>query len=632
MKTTRALALVLALVLVFGLLAGCQKDPAVQNGQTDRQQLSSYQGLRQEGQEKADFNQELFYRNDKKTNGPDPFVLDNTSRDGYYYIYGTEGSSLFTYRSHNLVDWEPVGNCLDNMKYVDDKGTRSEFRNVTDASVWAPEVIYDPDTQLYYLFFSATPLAANLKSGQGVGEGDGYELLFVATSQYPDRGFQLVNFKDPESCGQENLHDFNQEVGILKEDGTYEYAWPQYYAKYLLMDPAKYMEYATANSGFYGGGHGNFEGGIDPHPYVDTDGTKYLVWVDSTQVDALVIVKMENWLKPDWSTATMITAHSYYTVEDFWRARAGEYVETVPYESPNVTINEGAFLTQHNGKYYLTFSVGSYKDSSYQVAQAVADDIMGPYRKLRPEEGGILISGGTQGSQEVSGTGHHSFVYAGGKHYIVYHRHDDFIKAGGARNPAIDEIRWITIKDINGNDLDVMYTNGPTVSPQPMIEAFADYRNIAEEAKVSGTADAKWLNDGLLSTYKYANADFIANIGETTITDTTTFTFDFDQARPVRAVMVYNSKFEFTAFRAIKSIELICQEDGKQVSYYIDNVPFSDEYFTANEYDGSVYYITPGAAAYAEFYEKNVKSVKITIEVPEGQESVGISEVRILGK
>ena len=35
---------------------------------------------------------------------------------------------------------------------------------------------------------------------------------------------------------------------------------------------------------------------------------------------------------------------------------------------------------------------------------------------------------------------------------------------------------------------------------------------------------------------------------------------------------------------------------------------------------------------YAEFDELNVKSIRVTVEVPAGQESVGISEVKILGK
>ena len=35
---------------------------------------------------------------------------------------------------------------------------------------------------------------------------------------------------------------------------------------------------------------------------------------------------------------------------------------------------------------------------------------------------------------------------------------------------------------------------------------------------------------------------------------------------------------------------------------------------------------------HAEFDELNVKEIRITVSVPEGQDSVGISEIRILGK
>ena len=121
-------------------------------------------------------------------------------------------------------------------------------------------------------------------------------------------------------------------------------------------------------------------------------------------------------------------------------------------------------------------------------------------------------------------------------------------------------------------------------------------------------------------------------VKETTITETTTFTFDFEQARKVRAVMVYNSKQEFTAFNKISRVEFICEEEGKEVVRFIKDMAFSPEYYEANDYDGSIYYVTSGAAAYAEFEELNVKSVKITVEVPEGQDAVGISEIRILGK
>ena len=623
-KTTkRGLSLLLLIAMLCSLLAAC--------GQKEQTQyeVPNYQGQLAEGQEKSDYNKNLFYRNDKKTDGADPFVLDNTKNDGYYYQYVTQGS-LFCYRSKDLMEWEPVGNALDNMEYA---GTNklSEVRRATWEDIWAPEVIYDPDDGRYYMFFSATPQEEKVKTGNGVMAGQGYELTMVAVSDRPDRDFQVVNFRDAASCGEGNVHTFNTVRGKKDANGNVMDAYPHYYAKYMLFDPAEYKAFATANGGFRGESYGGYEGGIDPHPYVDADGTKYLFWVDSTQDDRICVVKMDNWLKPDWSTATVLMIHKYYTVDDWLAAKDGQSVETVPYE-PHNRINEGPFVIKHNGQYYLTYSMGSYADSSYQVGQAVADNICGPYRKLTEEEGGVLMSGNTSGSMEVSGTGHHSFITVGGKLYMIYHRHNDVVAAGSARNPAIDEIKWITIKDKDGNDLDVMYSNGPTCTVQPRIEAFADYVNIAPEATVSGSEDVAFLTDGLLSIYKYAHPDFIQYVQETTINETTTFTFDFAEARPVRAIMVYNSKVEDNAFAGVARVEFVCEENGAEVIRFIKNIEFTAENFRANDFDGSIYYIIPGAAAYAEFNELNVKSVRITVEVPEGKEAVGISEIRILGK
>ena len=604
----KILTIVLAAASVM-LFAGCQK----------QYEVASYQGELKEGETKSDYNKELFYRNDKKTSGADPFILDNTEIDGYYYQYVTEGS-LFCYRSKDLMNWESVGNTLDNLEFAED-GSQTEFRRVTDNQMWAPEVVYDAETEIYYMFFSASPAEdTEVVAGNGVEEGHPYELMFVATSKYPDKEFQLVNFKDEASCGAGNLHTY--------DEGHY----PHYYAKYLVFDPQEYRDFSDANGGSRAEEYAGYTGGIDPHPYVDEDGTKYLFWVDCRGSDRLVGVKMDNWLKPDWSTATALTYHTYYTVDDWKAEKQGQTVEKVTYELTNVSINEGPQVIKHNDKYYLTFSVNSYNDSSYQVAQAVSDNVLGPYRKLTEEEGGIVISGGTAGSQEISGTGHHTMLEVGGKLYIVYHRHDDFVVAGHKRNAAIDEVKWITIKDKDGNNLDVMYTNGPTCTVQPKIEAFAEYKNIAEEAIVSGSEDASYLNDGLLSIYKYAREEFIKNIKETSITEKTTFTFDFDSARTVRAVMIYNSKLENTCFEKISRIELVCEENGEEVTRFIKDLEFSSEYYRTNDLDGSIYYVTPGAATYAEFDELNVKSIRITVEVPEGQESVGISEVRILGK
>lgn len=163
MKMIRGSALFLAVLMVYScaVLTGCRSE------QTQTQyEVPNYQGQLAEGQTKSDYNKALFYRNDKKADCPDPFVLDNTAVDGWYYLYGTEGS-LYCYRSRDLMDWERVGNALDNMGWSS-PGKMSEVRQATWKDIWAPEVIYDPDEGLYYLFFSATPNEEDIEPGNGV--------------------------------------------------------------------------------------------------------------------------------------------------------------------------------------------------------------------------------------------------------------------------------------------------------------------------------------------------------------------------------------------------------------------------------------------------------------------------------
>lgn len=595
------------LTIVSMLLVGCA-------GHTEYE-VASYQGELAEGETISDYNSELFYRNDKKTSGADPFVLDNTKVDGYYYLYVTSGMN-YCYRSKNLMDWEPMSNALSNWEYSKE-GSIAEELKVHWTDIWAPEVVYDEETELYYMFFSATPQADD--KVKGVEEGNAKCQPMVAVSKYAYKDFELVNFKDEVSCGKENLHTYD----------TSHY--PQFYAKYLLFEPAEYMTFCDNNGG--GNiGRGGYTGGIDLHPFVDDNGDKYLFWKIEETPGRLCVVKMDNWLKPDWTTAKVVASATYYTVEDWNTARAGGTVETVPYEDAKIVCNEGPTVIKHNGKYYLTYSMNTYVDNSYQVGVAVADSALGPYRKLTEEEGGVLLSGGVTGSQEISGTGHHAFVTIGEQLYIVYHRHDDFTTTGAARNHAIDEVKWLTIKDKDGQDLDVMYVNGPTCTVQPKIEAYSEYVNIADEATVSGAEDVSTLTDNLLSMLKYGNATFLENVRETLINETTTFTFDFESARTVRSVMVYNSKSEVTSFKNVSKMKFVCEENGEEVIRYIENVEFSSENFQENDFDGSIYYISSGAAAYAEFDELNVKSIEITVEVPEGQDAVGISEIKILGK
>ena len=96
---------------------------------------------------------------------------------------------------------------------------------------------------------------------------------------------------------------------------------------------------------------------------------------------------------------------------------------------------EGAFLHEREGKYYLSYSHGGYRDASYSVHYAMGDSPTGPFEY----KGAILNS-----DAKHKGPGHHSFIKgAAGQWYIVYHRWNDRAGNGpyeGSRSVCIDEL------------------------------------------------------------------------------------------------------------------------------------------------------------------------------------------------
>ena len=81
-KRTKAALLGLGLSAAL-LFSACQKQEPEETQPAGAEQVPNYQGALAEGESKSEYDQSLFYRNDKKADGADPFVLDNTARDGY---------------------------------------------------------------------------------------------------------------------------------------------------------------------------------------------------------------------------------------------------------------------------------------------------------------------------------------------------------------------------------------------------------------------------------------------------------------------------------------------------------------------------------------------------------------------
>ena len=569
-----------------------------------------------DGEDYSTINENLFYRNERKVDVADPCVVyvddENDADYGTYYLYGTTGNTgFFCWKSDDLVNWEGVGYAL---LYRD--LTTPEGKAVSVDS-WAPEVIYDGDADKWYMFFSSTPKDSSNSYIPYIAEGDS-----------PAGPFTLVDHIDSYTATDGTpLKDIEN----IETDNSY------YYQRYMTFDPYQ-MSQAMENLGL-----GDMDAtsdvlrAIDFHPYVDSaTGDKYLYF--NTSVNSYIMgIKMKSWTEPEYGTLTIIAKPGYSTPS------AAE--KDVPNEM-NTSVNEAAWMTEHNGKYYLTYSTNSYKDKTYQVCQAVADSPLGEFRKLTEEEGGILLSADAALRDDVSGTGHSSIINAGGQYYIVYHKHNSVSEGGSSRHVAVDEIEWITVKDAQGNDLDVMYANGPTTSVQPLPEFASEYKNVASEAEVSATSLAddssvSCLTDGLLSVNRFANDDMVETyVKETCFTAETTITLTFDDYKTIRALMIYNSKNMESAFYNIERVEFDCRlEDGTLATKYIDGLVFDWDAYTSTD---DIDVIRPAASAIAEFDEIECIEIRITIS-PATEEQIpvhgyndmaelAVSEIRVLGK
>lgn len=564
---------------------------------------------------KPAYNSELWRRADISIDGADPMVLDDTARSGYFYAYVT---GFTYYYSDDLTTWQNGGSFVSLPADLSGSG-----------DTWAPEVIYDEDTDLYYAFFTLNPPADAAYESESAPT----YMPMVATSESAAGPFVPVTFDD--------------------RNQTY----PQFYVKYCLFDNISYIEaferenlpddtvwesIYTLDGGYVDGDEG-WVRAIDFHPWVDPDtGEKYLYW--SQTPGSIAGVKMDDWLTPDWSTYKTLTACGYYTIEDYVKGMNGETVETVYYENIAAYCNEGPFMIKHNGKYYLTFSIGAYDQSSYGVMQAVSDSPLGPFRKLSDSENGMLINNDIGENPSAAGPGHHSFftlnVNGTTKLIMAYHAHN-MVNVYTGRHVQFDEVKWVTVKDINGNDLDVMHVNGPTVSVQPSFGYGSEYGDVSDAIEsatlVHGSlaegSSATDLADGLVSYYTVVSQPFEETyVKEAEATVTSTFEITLKEPTQVRGIMFYNSNDADTMFDRITDIAFICEEDGHEKIYYIEELLRNDN--TSLVYDAlnERYEVVYASSVYAEFAGINVKSIRFTLEVPEDQQSAAIQEVALVGK
>ena len=130
----------------------------------------------------------------------------------------------------------------------------------------------------------------------------------------------------------------------------------------------------------------------------------------------------------------------------------------VPWEtvSGDYRWNEGPYVVEHDGRYYLYYSGNYYASKEYSVGVAVADHPLGPYKKQ--ENNPILSYIETQDGVLVSGPGHNSFFCVGNELFTSYHTHTYTNAPSGNRQVCIDRAGF----HADGT----AYINGPTLAPQ----------------------------------------------------------------------------------------------------------------------------------------------------------------------
>lgn len=159
--------------------------------------------------------------------------------------------------------------------------------------------------------------------------------------------------------------------------------------------------------------------GIDNHLFIDKDGTPHLFWVNFK--DGLEVWTAR--LQEDLMTIMEGT-------ETFCTRMSQNWEKVWP------SVNEGPFVIEHKGMYYMTYSANSYESPNYGIGLATSASPEGPWVKY---EGNPIL----QFCNGLHGVGHHAlFKDAKGHSRIVFHSHN----TPGKIHPRIVHIGRYKIK------------------------------------------------------------------------------------------------------------------------------------------------------------------------------------------
>lgn len=579
----KSFSLVLVLVMMLSLVSGVTACNPAQQETTGEFQHIDYETVN-----KDEYNKNLYYINELKFQIADPSVIYITEgeEEGYFYAYGTSDliqcHGIQTWRSKDLTNWEYMG-----VAFEPDFSETWAHNNY-----WAPEVLYDEEDQLYYMFYSAMDYRVNNRL-----------CISVAYSENPYGPFECPD-------GMENA---NGKLLTVSEP-VYDFS--------SILPNREGLENQI----------------LDNHAFVDpVTGDKYMYFSayqdwgvpNKRSYQEIYGVKMKDWFTPDYGTLKQLTSIYNTTVDDFRQEMDSGNTHFGDIDEGGngyATVNEGPFLYYKDGTYFLTFSVYAYTSELYQVRQAISDSPLGDFTKIQPDEGGTVLATSTEWGN-IASSGHHCFIKCGDELMIAYHTFLDRRTIEGGRALAVDRVTFV--EDENGQVL--MHSNGPTYSYQPLPAEISGYENVALDATITASntaadSDVKYLNDGIIKIHDYDLAKEYKT-SEATSTQIATINLKFDDWVNARSVLVYNSMEYNQSFVQLEYVKMKYLSASGEAWVQVDDVPFDYTWHSDSRAT-----MLPGGTSIVEFDELPVNEIEIGIKLSSGVPSVSIGEIYVMGK
>lgn len=588
MKKTFNCALALMCTLAAFGAAGCggkQPPDPVDNGGSDKIEYTQYASNTVGFNDNSDpdlsnYNKDLYYLNqwENYDNGigfpdmGDPMIVYD---DGYYYAYGTRGTtSIHCFRSENLSNWVQLGDC-----FVPESGSWGR------TSIWAPDIQKIGDK--WYLYYTAA---------YNYGGNEMHCQIGVAVAEHPYGPFrqfvgtnangETVTLADTSFQGLER-HTILDSTVFQDDDGEL-YMYFSYDAK-TGSEEMRARAKDTASAEIWG-------------------------------------VKMKDPVTWDLTTLTPLISPGYQKLSDDYRK--------IPWEtwSPSfdailgIECCEGPYMIKSNGKYYLTYCANSYVDVNYAVGYAVSDTPLGEYYKpndtyLENMLLGVPSAPGTYTYNRymgfTTGTGHASvFKTAGGELMFAYHAHwnrDEWDGSGYNRG----NYRALAVDYIYFDEKGVPYTNGPTYSLQNTPSDISGYKNIAPQATFRIEGDnAEYLYD------RFTNRAYgTQEVAREATFKAGTRSIELTFALPVtvKAVNIYNSYDKALSVDTVKQIDF-----GENRG--IVKAKFNQRYYSAKYQD----FIYPHTAFNIEL-DNELETNRIVITISSDFD-FALGEIEIIGK